>query len=325
MPTEIETIALKHEPGFGWFLRERNAPNGKRWIINYVSDGALRNAYERQTPFTAMIPLFRKWQTSSQVFHYTSVENFHNIIRGKELWASHHSIMNDYEEIKTFKNILIIRYKDKVNTCNNVAVDVEDGISIIEGMSSDLNYYILSFSYHGSVLSQWRAYAHPSGVSIGFPLGILKRIEDKYVNARVGACLYDPNDHIRLADMLVQCILDFQLSSRRSKEQFESLRKCFCESAPFVKNKMFNEESELRVVLWGDDLNVCERPDGRGAYAPVDLSGLFEASLNEDLLFGTIFVGPSRNVDDDIAHVVGLLQGNGDNFEIVSGSGIPLR
>jgi hypothetical protein len=107
-----------------------------------------------------------------EIFHYTSVESFYKIITNKSLRLSSSKYLNDYKELKILRELIdpkkldnkgISYNNERVNEINNLV------------NNSNQEAFIISFSKHRDLLSQWRRYADNSkGVSIGIHVDQLR-------------------------------------------------------------------------------------------------------------------------------------------------------
>lgn len=116
-----------------------------------------------------------------EIYHYTSAESLFHIINSRVLRLCSTEYMNDSKELKiirdlsdkTFLEIHNIPYEDK---------RVEEIKTLL---NENYESFIISFSKHRDLLSQWRDYADNSnGVSIGFDVdGLVKRLNTLMSNS----------------------------------------------------------------------------------------------------------------------------------------------
>jgi hypothetical protein len=104
------------------------------------------------------------------IFHYTSPKVVATIVANGDLWLSNAAYLNDQGELA---------YPARVATA--VLADAwkkekDDSIrELLRATSQSLvthalfkSWFVASFSAHGNLLSQWRAYCRRGGYSIGF-------------------------------------------------------------------------------------------------------------------------------------------------------------
>ena len=119
----------------------------------------------------------------SELFHYTGAEGLHGIIEKGELWATHLYHVNDMEEFKYAKGVVLKAFEARIEGAagserelleqfraayNDYATHWEDTVRV----------YISCFCEHGDLLSQWRAYgANGKGFALGMsPESIQKHL-----------------------------------------------------------------------------------------------------------------------------------------------------
>ena len=99
------------------------------------------------------------------LWHYTSMENFRNIMSSKTLWASHADHLNDPEE----RNLVFRSFEETVRKIWPES-NLEDRIYHRDDrVRSRLAPFVVSFSANPDNLLLWRTYSgNMTGVAIGF-------------------------------------------------------------------------------------------------------------------------------------------------------------
>jgi hypothetical protein len=114
----------------------------------------------------------KKRKDCSLIYHYTSIDNFINIIQNQSLYFTNLFYLNDQLELQ-YGIEFIKRIVKEIDSKNKIISKLID-----EHIESKINSnrYVLCFSLNGDLLSQWRAYGdYGRGVTIGFDSWQLKR------------------------------------------------------------------------------------------------------------------------------------------------------
>ncbi len=113
----------------------------------------------------------------SVLYHYTDAHGLLGILDHKQLWLTHHSFLNDSNEIQY--GMKLIRqvvpdlsspipqdsFEEWIEKCDTREERAKD------------QTYIACFSEHGDQLSQWRAYADDGlGFAVGFSFTVLEQV-----------------------------------------------------------------------------------------------------------------------------------------------------
>lgn len=163
-------------------------------------------------------------------WHYTSLPALFNILDGNEFWASNVRFSNDSEEERMLK-------------IDNI--DARDD-------------YIICFCAKDDMLSQWRGYCHNGGAAIkvycNYPqdYSILHSDFDTsgqyevYENTPLPVIYLSPEERIGNQKKQINDVIDNYGYSNDIK--LEDMR-------PYVKNRYFFEEKELRMVF--SNINGC--------------------------------------------------------------------
>jgi len=251
----------------------------------------------------------------SNIYHYTDLNGFLNILKNRTLWLTNTNSMNDHQEIHWFKNLLRKRLDEaELNEGLNpeqIKILGQFWSSLINPIS---NPHICCFSQCGDLLSQWRAYADDAqGISIGFSkdkLNLSKRFPVTTVsihredNVYIQDVIYDEKAQNEIINSVVDRVIKrLKISSDFHQEISMLINECFGYSYIF-KNPAFSEESEARIINLGflDNSNkwfgtvgkVNFRVSGDTLASYFNLS--FDAGAVEEVI-----IGPKSKVNlDDI-------------------------
>ncbi len=240
------------------------------------------------------------------LYHYTSIEVFHNItMHSKALWASCVSYMNDAEEFTFAADLLLKTLNERIiNAIGDELKNLEILHPFILAMveSKTAAYFVFSLSAKQSQLSQWRSYTpHGSGVSISFSP---QKIRDLTIsnNFSLVRCLYTEKEQVGWINNVLNdslAILQAKWSHLRPpnndsklekisliKNLIQDIGRCLVR----IKNIDFSEEDEWRLVS-----NLYESLEEGVDYKVAN--GMLVPYISIDLLkkpyFETVLLGPS--------------------------------
>lgn len=211
---------------------------------------------------------------SNPIYHYTSGDNFINIIKKGELWATQAACLNDTTEITYAINCLLERVEVKLQSGGN-----DKNYYILQRMKESLSspnietspVFVSCFSESQDDLSQWRAYSgHEGGYALEFDASKLRdcgysidaegKLTPKILLARIE---YDLNRHSMIFDNVIDFSVKFfnELSgSEKAKalNEVESWADEFCTYwlnnlaifAACIKNPAFSSEREWRLIYY---------------------------------------------------------------------------
>ena len=135
-----------------------------------------------------------------KLWHYTSIEGFHAIVKIKRMWATDARFLNDREEL-----IHVNKIADEVVSAAPL-LDVT-GFPNKEWLSKahrlaplrGLQVFVACFTAAEDQLSQWRAYSHESsGVSLAFDLRSVRPPEEVGSTVGFAPCIYGPPERKKL-------------------------------------------------------------------------------------------------------------------------------
>lgn len=186
-----------------------------------------------------------------EIFHYTSVESLFKIIESKSIRLSSSKYLNDYKELKVLRELIdkevldkrAISYnQDRINDLNQLLIE-----------NDNLESFIMSFSKHRDLLSQWRGYADNSkGVSIGFDV---ENLRSKLIELRPKSRFASDVSKMFMKPVIYSLKEQYNElrinESIKKKEGFVSiLSKSFWINslASLYKSESFKEEDEVRIL-----------------------------------------------------------------------------
>ena len=187
------------------------------------------------------------------IYHYCSVEAMCGIVQSKNLWLSNAYALNDYRE-NTWIVPLINQQLADLRT-EKTSTFLDDLASHYD--LNDYTPYVASFSVHGDLLSQWRAYAgDATGVAVGFdPSAFHVKFRLPLPGATVDLCtglasiVYDTQQQGAYVRRAIEESLQSYLAERANQANAMlaavSLLRRF---ASAFKNPAFREEGEWRLI-----------------------------------------------------------------------------
>lgn len=216
------------------------------------------------------------------LYHYTTQAGLLGILGSDSLWATKIHYLNDSSEYQLAFELAIdvLRKLQQGERSTRKRTKIKcllENLREIEHM----NVCVCSFSAHGDLLSQWRAYAgETAGYSIGFHVEHLKE-RAKEQGYSLVRCVYNEGEQRELIEQVVTAALDQDFNTRRSRVDPTRPRtiivlptggdfaKRFAQLAPLIKSSAFYEEAEWRLVSdTGVDVRtMCFRP-GKSMLVP---------------------------------------------------------
>lgn len=270
------------------------------------------------------------------LYHYTTQKGLLGIITDKEIWATHTQYLNDVREFRhaidlVNEELSAMKSGGRYQAQIEWLCEMEEALALrhLEG----INVCVCSFSEHGDVLSQWRAYSGgPSGFSIGFSGAYLKAIAEQ-LNFWLVPVLYEGNEQRELVRTLLNDVLTENLKRpSKFKEQNHivgepvggNLVAYLNRYAPILKHKSFAEEREWRIITRP---LFCQHERFGYRAGPSMLVPHFRIPLRsqeQPFAIQQIIVGPTPNPDQSRNSVQGLLTRN-DLETTVHHSQVPYR
>lgn len=216
---------------------------------------------------------------TTPLYHYTSLAKLLDIVRSGGIWSTDLRFLNDKNEYRDAVTLLIDILQECVsegsvllnNLASTISILFDNGNKISEsrnlcyrllmkmqnpGAWLEWNIYTVSFSVWADDLSQWRAYARPSGVALGFLPISLQFIGDLQ-GFRLRECIYDDTlkrnivlDALKRAVIKVVSsdTIDQDSSNRIQEEAYNEFMREFQQYAATFKDKSFSGEKEWRLI-----------------------------------------------------------------------------
>jgi hypothetical protein len=286
-----------------------------------------------------------------RLFHYTRLDSLLKIADSASFWATDIQYLNDSRE-----------YHDAVDIFKEVVRDVKIAIkkndayggetkfttlrdTIIRSLESTLDSakdwigwdtFTISFSVLKDDLSQWRAYARPAGLSIGFDYSDLEKMA-KIQNFFICPCIYDYNKkYAQLASLLdsalktIKSLIDSDPTYNHTPTMYDMLMRNFHKAAASFKDVAFSSEKEWRIV---SESGVGRMPEdftfhSSGSTLIPHLKFRLSIQQNDEevaALPAEIIVGPCPFPDLNVNTIKALFRLRGLNNLDIKKSPIPFR
>ena len=237
------------------------------------------------------------------LFHYTSLGSLLSILKSRSLWATDIRFFSDAAELKHLMNAL----HDGIRLRNNDEVLHQFRDWLSDRLPQGNMVFAVSFSAHGDLLSQWRAYSSPAkGVSLGFdPKAIVALATNQSFS--LGRCLYDRKEQDQLANEILDSVL--YLGAQMGKDPkrhpsqsyytaFEEMETPLLRIGALFKHPAFREEVEWRAVSPVLTDYVHSRIQYReGASTLVPYLDFELAASSSPLPLSSVIVGPTPHVN----------------------------
>ena len=201
----------------------------------------------------------------THVYHYTTLEGFKSIVMTNELWATHVGVLNDSEEIthaaRLTRDILhgVTRpldpaqseFKQTVLRVLDEMIDTPSGL--MGGLSAKLfNFFVVSFSADGDLLSQWRGYGSklaPIAIEYDFTRLYGAKVHDRLQPMfQLANVVYDDQRKHLVLNTLVELILEALQGQDPSLFTFFVYTLLF--HFPQFKHSSFKGENEFRYIYY---------------------------------------------------------------------------
>lgn len=148
----------------------------------------------------------------SVLYHYTTQTGVLGILESKCIWATEIRYLNDASEFIFFVDMV----KAAIEEARGATVGLSkheilsEGVNLLSGLTdlfredTKFLYFVASFTAHGDLLSQWRAYSRDDiGYSIGFSSSKLQELA-RLQDFSLKGCVYDYDQQRQILHDLFQ-------------------------------------------------------------------------------------------------------------------------
>lgn len=191
------------------------------------------------------------WETLDrnppEVFHYTSIKAFLNIIKSGELWFSNLNQMNDATEMVGFLDDLVSKL--------GITMKKEEAyVSISNKLKERFNKlpFAMSFTFNEDDAAQWERYGdRAKGIMLTFDEIILQKLFFPFAKMMAQPKPFSVNSAVEICRNYILYKKEF----KSDEELVEYIYKYAC----LWKHQSFLSENELRIFL--EDENVFVRKE----------------------------------------------------------------
>lgn len=282
-----------------------------------------------------LIQLIKSRPDPDVVYHYTTPDGLLGLLSDQSIWSTDVRYLSDAREFDCTVDLVhaeldALRAK---YSAGHPEVRLLDELENVLKAAPDIRLYVSSFSEHGNLLSQWRAYCPPTG---GFALGITPAVLRQKSGHMLFPCVYDPERrHFLIGEAVGRILNRYRVEGGPQEQEPERLIRIAGYAAEFFggvlllaacfKDAGFKEEAEWRPII-RSSIEGESRPlfrTGRSGLVPYVHTPL--ALGDRRLRIDEVIVGP--NPHDALAKqaVVTLLDNLGVVHDGVRLSGIPYR
>ena len=295
--------------------------------------------------------VLQKYESSipKTIFHYTSPDGLIGIVKNSELWFSRYDCLNDAREgeyikevyVKTLDSLHGIYDNAFLDQIRNIEPDghkyfrlkdspvtkTENGESYYV-VSVDTTPYLCCFSLNDDSLPMWNYYSK-SGQYEGYNIGFLvEELKNELKNVDVKKCIYDEADQMEVLKNFIAGSYENYSVHKHSIEYIrEGLAAILSTLSMQFKNKVFEHESEVRMVYWRPDTN--EQIESKGLSLNYrQTKGIIIPFVKQKIelkeTIESIKIGPLIKADIAEATVKDMLKEKGI-VPLISQSSMPIR
>jgi hypothetical protein len=272
------------------------------------------------------------------LYHYTDVAGLIGILSSGSLWATNLRFMNDARELEHARRLMLdVLTEARSRAARPGQHALIDAIEVnLSTWSGYPDYYSVSFSSDGDLLSQWRGYGLAGGgYAIGFDPDGLACPGSSYPqpNRFLNRVVYERDRQAQIlrsvADAMLTLFADVDANDAKQTEARARVFSALGEVAGYVfsfKDPAWAEEKEWRAVYLvpaGETKNVRFRPQA-GVAVPFIPLGM-ENDPGGKLPIRRIVQGPAGDPDMAARSLELLLLANGYTEVDTTRSAVPLR
>lgn len=271
------------------------------------------------------------------LFHYTDAHGLRGIIATGELWASHVDYVNDAQEFKYARKVILDRFDFRIQESPpGDSAKIEKLRRAFYDHScfwhSIADIYIACFCEDGDLLSQWRAYAsRGQGFALGFDperaSKVVDTIPELSASSRFFRVIYEVPEQERWVNLAIDRLLG-AFATNLEVEVLNAVPWTFSEMPFSFKHPAFREEKEWRLACTAQPSleKIVNVRDSEGRLLPymaipVCVSGSESA-------FREVIHGPTtdkQNTEQAVKMLIGKIHPAYRTEIKVSGSDAPLR
>ena len=281
----------------------------------------------------SVLPLIQK-QIPERIYHYTSRQSGHAILRTGAMWASHIRFLNDSTEYTGGLEIIAEQLRDmQAAETDAYRYDLIGRWGVQWPRIYEHGRLVACFSRSRDLLSQWRAYGN-GGYAFGFDSAVLKEIAGPK-GYHLATCIYERHEHETVGAALLGDAIGVYSQSIAVGDTHDAAAmnaKILFEIpistvAPQLKHHAFREEGECRLIslfpLRDDQFAALPRRAGRGFEIPYEPLAFRKDDGSSALR--EVIIAPGVYYDSAKVEMQALLHELGHREVEITASTIPLR
>lgn len=236
----------------------------------------------------------------SDLYHYTTFQNFEKILKSKSLWLGNVHYMNDRSEMsqvfKYIKEELYQSYPDKKE-------EIDKLFEVQSKRFGSAPAYIFSFSRQRDDAAQWDRYANNgAGLCVRFNENALKEVTKE--KAQLLPVKYDSDDSCRSYKKVLDMFIENGFSDTEDVE-INNLFTAAWTSSITYKHPSFRAEDEMRLCAFPFGINGIESDLVQYVVTSNGVKEFFSINLDPDGsqmkgLIEEVILGPKARVDKNV-------------------------
>ena len=273
------------------------------------------------------------------LYHYTDMAGLIGICSSRSLWATNLRFMNDAKELSHAWNLMrevLVEVRERASLPSQLALIEEIERTTSDDWAGYPDFYSVSFTANGDLLSQWRGYGSAGGgYAIGFEAAGLVRTPSSHPQPErfLNRVIYDEATQLRFLRSAADAMLDlFATVDPAESDLTESRARVFSAMGELIgfafsfKDPAWAEEQEWRavhVLPQGELAGVQFRPDNGVAMPYISLA--MGTDPDGQLPIRQIVQGPRVSSDTAARSLEMLLSSSGYSDAEIIVSSVPLR
>lgn len=223
------------------------------------------------------------------LYHYTSSQGLQGILQTGSLWATHTAYLNDSSEFEHAAYLLTellteLKQHYETDLTHPIHSLADRAVVRLQELPGLYDRYVTCFCSIDNLLSQWRAYGHQGGYSIGFDHeGLIERLPPECQLAKVNYS--NPHFLQGYFEEMIELMEMYGSPGERSELE-HSLIENLGKLSATIKHPAFAEEHEWRIVC----------PRQRHSANP-DLPGL-RFRYGSDMVVPYLNLGIAQQIED---------------------------
>lgn len=294
-------------------------------------EGALGDGFSNAHNFIAYVPSGKLREHSEpNYFHYTSVDNFRNIIKSGSFWASQLGGMNDPKEVEYAKEKLLRQISlvfESRGLATTLCQAITKNVKLFFEEHVCKETFCVSLSKRGNLSSQWSKYSCERGVSFSLNTQLISFLPEFYPGVELVEVVYDTDRQLPILKSLAEELFEFQSELINTDSAKYCLSTRFKRKFEFItialKHSFYSEEEEFRIIIPSENNEeiIKTKPSGVGRYADLDFMKVYNAKGVIDIPLEYVFTAPTKDEVNALKLVEEIIDERKVKFGLLIGSG----